>query len=703
MQATRKSAGEEYNKYVSHLKSVVTVVNGQLHYLNSRLRDIISNEDIDINTRYYQASSLYAQMLRLFYVIDRIHNYSDSNLTKESSNIDFIAGSASLDLVDFVDQCRHLDHHINKVNEGYLAKGKVQKAAVNQTIIDQSILWITQNNKDLVKSNISVQKFFLDSNYQSSLESLDPSESLKDKPTMKAYMEQQKNDAWQFILSNLRDAFCQDYIDTGIYPAKFSDIKMTNAISYRDFLKGAEQDITLTKLPLELSNLNEPEKLRVLEEKVTALGFDVSPEVLGNLVKNSSFKSYYVKNYMLNRTNKPYLQGIVKGLEDSYMNTVLDKISSDFDGVISEVAESSMYTLDEFSESKINYSFTDPETSGHFRFEKTACSFLSHLQISALSKNLEQKYGSDIYDSGKILREFSISDSNISSTKIDRNKYNFFMAIINETEFLRDSGYDFYVSLYKMNKEDRSELLESAADYLKSPGFLSRLQWISQMEVVAANSGDRDKRRFYKRFSEVLKMYAYAVKKVNLNVENNSKMLSKQQYMDEFTNDQDYINLHLYNSSFANFTYYYDKPSLKSLVDMDRYSYRTSMPINGVEQITTFIEGGGILDTLPVEVRSMIVSDYLLFEQRYVWQEDSHILANVLRQIDNASSKHDSEKAKINYAITNFENNDFQMDDSVIFKAIKDDDYRYLRVLLENNVSLVAKNEEGLNPLEYAI
>ena len=82
-----------------------------------------------------------------------------------------------------------------------------------------------------------------------------------------------------------------------------------------------------------------------------------------------------------------------------------------------------------------------------------------------------------------------------------------------------------------------------------------------------ANSGDRDKRRFYKRFAEVIKMYAYAVKKVNSEIDPNSKILSKQQYMHGFTNDQDYINLHLYNSSFANFTYFYDKPSLKSLVE----------------------------------------------------------------------------------------------------------------------------------------
>ena len=63
---------------------------------------------------------------------------------------------------------------------------------------------------------------------------------------------------------------------------------------------------------------------------------------------------------------------------------------------------------------------------------------------------LNQEYEYEIYKSEKILREFSIANSNISSSKIDKSKFNFFMAIINETEFLCDSGYEFYVSLSKM-------------------------------------------------------------------------------------------------------------------------------------------------------------------------------------------------------------------------------------------------------------
>jgi hypothetical protein len=654
-------AVEQYQKYLSKLQSSALVAEGQLVFLNQSLRDVISDATLDNNSKYFKASNIYADMLRIFYIIDRMHSADEESNKKTESVIDFVSSIASSDIHDFVKQVQGMDTHISRVNNEYIGKGLLQKAVVNKTIIDQATLWISNKNEDFKEAS----HFFSSESYQNAIASLNQSASHFANPTADSFSEQQKYNTWQFLLSNLKESFTKvrRFNSSSLSSEKYSE---SSSESYRTFVK-----------------YNSQSKEELLFDNIFA----------------QQIRSFNEKS------NEPELP--IDNIKDQVFLDLVNRVGVESTGDISFVKPQSMFGNLDYTEGsvhkKINGSIVE-----YFRIEDVVSSLLNFMQAEAISANANNVYDYEIYSQEKLLRNFII-DGNINiPKKVDADQMNFFNAVINEVDFIRDTEYQLYKLMHELCLKDESNKpLEVARSYLISPQFFGRLQWMIQRGNFFGHMNQSDKFRMFSRLTSIMKSYAFSVDCLYNGFSEGAyysqkKLLSKEEWANNLRYTNIFDQLQHYDTSFSDFTYLYTQPSLRSVAIIERASVAHKEPLDGLENVAIALRYGKFMQALPRELVAKIVTDYIYLDGFKNGKSNFDVmnkLSGVLNKAFNKGSEEYNELSLIRQSNAS----GVSYDKSKIFAAISDDSHSQVKAILEDSSVLSLTNDRGLTPIKYAV
>lgn len=649
----------KYKTYYDKLRSSVAVSEGQLHYLNQLIEEVIVDTKIDNNEKFYQVSKIYFQMLRIFYTIDRLNSVDQEAAIRDGDAVDYVTGSASIDLHEFVEQCRSIDAHIKSVNQEYARYGQIQKVAVNPTIGDQAALWISNLGNEFVSKNRQAQIFFFSESYQKAIDSLEPSEELRSHPSMSEFMLQEKNDSWKYILKALRSSYTKDIDDEIIVSPPTEDGRE----SYREFLA---------------------KKSHKSEEKT----------------KDNIFSKHY-SAFVKPKTN---IAEVSSGLTAMALTNAVDNIGNEHVNYISKVTNAAILGRSEYSQDK-HYKVISGDEKENMRMEKTLLSILVHMQVQAINANLNETYGYEIYDNEKLLRNFIVDGKIDLPTSIDSDQMKFFMSILNEVKFLNDSAYGFYKELYAsyMNSEDKSSL-QKAVSYLDSPAFKSRMSWMEHQVHLNAQFQNLDKSRMFSRFVYLLKRYAFSVNMIssqsNARFQYERNMLTQEQWSGRFSGNQDYENIEIFLQNYVDFTCSYDVHSLRSLAIMDRHSVSNLKPLQQLDVLTDLLRYSESFNSLPEVIRAKIISEYLLFDDKFAWEKDAVVFNKVTKELGSAINALNNDHYAL---VTSYDMESKKVDETKIFDAIRSGNSKQLKFLLDNGSSLDQISQDGLTPMQLAV
>jgi hypothetical protein len=648
-------ASDEYNKYTSQLQGVTSAAEGQLLFLNHNLRSVILDDSGDLNARYYRASLIYVQILRVIYTMDRVHDLTGEFWKKTSENLNYVSGVANIDTHLFLKQVRASCAFTGSENLMYRTNGLMQKAEINKDIIDQASLWLTKNNKDFIISGSDVSSFFLSGSYASAISSLQK-DGGNDTPADSSQTDHKSiSEDFVYIMHNLKESLMHSLGSNKV----IRSLPNHNATSFKCYIH--TKDISMGP----------------------------------NLDLNSTF----AKHFMSFRHPKKNYADLLDGLERNILDSVC-KIGDEIEGSMSFVSKSSFLSGLGVSENSINMMFRD-ELKDHVKMEKAILPLLMFMQIKSLKSSFSGSSTDNSYSEKDLFLNFVYGNEIKLPEKISESEMKFFNSVLKNPDFMTNSLYDFYVALHDSHKSSSDkDSLKQASEYFSSTPFLSRLYWLSERADLLVHADMNEQSVVFRAMFTAMKQFAGSVRQ--LNNKPNSGVLPIEEWKTVIAWDATFNNLENYTAYYRDYTHFYNQPNLRSLVALDRYSYYSTKPLNDVELAVQPLMYSEHFINLPLEMKSKIISEYVLFEGNVLWHKEGDVLNHTFETLQRANDFGVAETIVIS-ALRGRGGDVIINDHSAVFDVIAKGQNRALRMLLQKGVDLEQKNSEGLTPLQEAV
>jgi len=652
MKGMQACASDEYNKYTSQLHGVASAAEGQLLFLNNNLRSVLLDSSSDLNLRYYRASMMYVQILRIIYTMDRVHSLADGFWNKTSNNLNYVSGVANIDTHLFLKQVKLSCKFTDNANLMYRSNGDIQKAEINKNILSQAALWLRENNKDLSSDSLGACAVFFGGSYDSAMKSLlESGDTGGSSDTSKII-----NEDMHYSMQALRDVFTP--LSRSIAPLSSSQPK--SDASFKDYIQSKKLDAN------------------------------------ANLELNSIF----AKHFMAFRKPKEEYTEVLNDLEERSLSLV-SKIGSNYDWLVHSVSESSFHSKFGINERAITLRWSDEEKE-HVKMEKAILPLLTFTQIRFLKSSARDSIIDMQHSEKDMFLSFLHGNEIKLPEKISKSELSSFALASKNPGFMEISMYELYVALDKLHKNSEDKAyLKQASDYFNSPSFLSRLYEISDKMAHYQQSGDNEQYYVLMTLLKSMKQFASSVRYIDRRP--GYGVLSLDEWKREVSWDASYENLQHHATFFGSgFVHYYNNFNLRSLIAIDRYSYYSTKPLNDVELAVQPLMYSGAFINLPIEMKSKIICEYMLFEGNVLWHKESGVLEHTFSSLQRANDFGVSESIAIS-AIKGRGDDVIINDHSAVFDVISKGQNRALRALLEKGVNLEQKNTKGLTPLQEAV